>query len=515
MTAYPFKTKPYRHQVRAIKLAMRQFKAGRGVGFLFEPRTGKTKTTIDTLCVLNMKYGVRKAVVFAPNRVLDTWVEQFHEHAPIMVQTIVWDADARKAPLPTTMGPYAMQVVIVNYEAFATPGKRTRSGNRSRANGRFKHRSLLAKWIGAGPCAGVVDEGHKLKNPSGKASTMIVGMRDYFAYRFLLTGTPVTKAKRAHDIYMQWQWVNPARFEEWGSTVELFKNHTGRWLSSNGFPQWVGPRPQGIEDMRQGIHRDALVVKRDECLDLPARLPDRIIHVPLGPSAKHYDEMAEEMVTELRNGAVAEASIPLVVTLRLLQICSGFVGIQERRHIRGRDRLVSVPHRIGFEKLDALRDILLEEVIERDEKVVIAARFVPDLNAIAALCDELGVSHWSIRGGKGAQFDRRASSAAIAAYRRHDEAGVMIVQPAAASLGIDLSTAAHMVWYSLTPSWVDWTQACDRIALSPRGAQYTYLLADAPADLLAYEALQLDTNMSRHIMTKPDVLLRKGSRSRD
>lgn len=498
-----FKTRPYKHQRAGILKAFDQFRQGLGVAFLMEPRTGKTKTTIDTLAALHKMKGLRKAVIIAPNRVLDVWVDEFHRHSFLNVQTIVWDKDARKRPLPTSVGPYDMQIIIVNFEGFATPGRRTASGRRSRASGRFKHRQLLMKWIAGDDAACVVDEGHKLKSPQGKASTMIVSMRPLFKYRFLLTGTPVTKAKRAHDIYMLWQWVNPSRFKGWGDTVEDFKNHTGRWISDNGYPQWLAARPQGMEDLRDGLHTDGIVVLRSEALDLPARNPDRIVKVKLGPSAKAYREMAEEMVTQLENGAISEASIPLVVTLRLSQITSGFVGIPEKRVVRGQPKLVSVPHRIGFEKLNALEEILKEEVLERDDKVVIAAKFKADLDAIETLCESLGIRVWSVRGG----MTREASTESLRAFRVHDEAGAIVIQPAAAALGIDLSTASHMIWYSLTSAWTDYTQASDRIALSPVATTHTYLLAQGTVDEAVYEALQLDGDVAKYIMTRPNRLL--------
>lgn len=501
---YRWKTRPYRHQIKGVKFAIRQFRRGHGAALLWEPRTGKTKATIDTLCILNKMYGVRKAVVIAPNRVLDIWVEQFHQHSTVSVGITVWDVQGRKLPLLPRVDPYDMKVVVVNYEAFSSPGRRTPSGRRSRTSGRFKHRQALMRWIGADDAVCVVDEGHKIKAPQGKASTMIVSMRELFAYRMLLTGTPITKAKRAHDIYMQWQWVNPTRFEDWGDTVESFKNHTGRWISANGYPQWVGPRNKGMEDLRHGIHMDGMVVRRDECLDLPARTPDRVIRVQLRGSARHYDEMAEQMVTELKSGAIAEASIPLVVTLRLQQITSGFVGIQEKQMVRGRKRLVTVPHPIGYEKLTELEQILTEEVLERDEKVVVAARFVYDLDQIEYLCSRFRVPSWSIRG----KMSREDTTRSIREFREHDDAGVMVIQPAAAGLGIDLSTASHMVWYSLTPSWVDFTQACDRIALSPRATTFTFLLA-GPVDELLYAGLQQDSDVSKAILARPERLLRK------
>jgi SNF2 family DNA or RNA helicase len=500
---YRWKTPPYKHQVLAVKFALAQFRKGLGVALLMEPRTGKTKSTIDTLAILHKTKGLKKAIVIAPNRVLGTWVEEISIHSPLVNQVVVWDKDARKYPLPKDNGMYDMQIIIVNYEAFNRPGRKTPSGRVSKATGRFKHRKLLQQWIGRDAAACVLDEGHKIKSPSGKASRMIVSMRPMFAYRFLLTGTPVTKAKRAHDIYMQWQWVNPERFARWGATVDEFKNHTGRWISTNGFKQWVGAREQGMIGLRKGIHADGLVVARADCFDLPPRQV-RLIDVQLKPTTlRHYKEMAEEFLTRLENGQIAEASIALVVTLRLLQLTSGFIGVEDKIMVRGNPRRIMRPVRVGREKLDKLEELLKEETLEREEKVVIAARFASDLNAIEEMCDDLGIQHWSIRG----KAKREETDQAIRSFRKADGPVAMIVQPQAASLGIDLSTSHHMIWYSITPSWVDWSQCCDRIALSQRSTMFTYLLAKDTVDVLQYQSLQDDTDMSKLILAKPGIIL--------
>lgn len=502
---YKFKTKPYKHQVEGIRFAFRQFGQDLGAAFLFEPRTGKTKTTIDTISALHQKHNVRRVLVVAPNRVLGTWVQEFHTHCPFLVQCIVWDAKGRKQPLPRTVAPYDIQVVIVNFEAFATPGRRLASGRRSRTTGRFATRKKIREWIGNRDAVAVIDEGHKIKSPSGKTALAIVSMRDDFRYRFLLTGTPITKAKRAHDIYMLWQWVNPARFARWGPTAEAFRNHVGVWRSREGYEFWVRARPEGMRKLQAGLHKDGLVVRRDECFDLPDRMPDRIWPVKLTTRTRRaYTDMAETMIAEIKQGLIAEASIPLVVTVRLQQLTSGFVGIRPKG-LDDKDRpLPTEYHRLSTEKLDALRDILVEEYLDRelDEKVVIAAKYNMDLDAIAKMVADLGIPQWSLRGKQ----SRTDTDDAIRAFKRHDDLGVMLIQPDAASLGIDLSTAPHMIWYSLTPSWVNWTQACDRIALSNQSTSFTYLMVPNSVDELLYESLLHDTNVSRTILTHPEKL---------
>src|SRR5687768_13617010 len=143
---YRFKTKPYAHQKEGIKFVFRQWGDGLGAALLFDPRTGKTKTSIDAIGALHQKHGVTRVLVVCPNRVMGTWVQEFHTHSPLHVQCIVWDAKGRRRPLPKTISPYDIQVVIVNFEAFATPGKRLPSGRRSRKTGRFATREKIRQW---------------------------------------------------------------------------------------------------------------------------------------------------------------------------------------------------------------------------------------------------------------------------------------------------------------------------------------------------------------------------------
>lgn len=498
-TTYRFKTRPYAHQ----KAALRQLISnGFGGALLMEPRTGKTKTTIDYMSMLHMKRGVRRFLVVCPTRVMGVWAEEMHNHCPYMAQVIIWDARTRrKMPtLPDTLGPYDMQVVVVNYEAFATPGKKLESGRRSKASGRFKTRKTLLDWasLGGGKrndrnVAMVLDESHKIKSPSGKAAMMIVSMQGFFGWRVILTGTPVTKAKKIADLYMQWKFLNPARLRELGiSTHQEMRDMTGKWIERNGYPQFVGTKRQGLDLVHAAIFKDSYAVKRSECFDLPPR-ENIMEYVKLkGESARVYDQMAEEMVARLENGEITEASIALVLALRLSQITGGTTKTTDGNIVR-----------VGKEKLDALKPHL-EDAIEREEKLVVAARFKADMDAITSMATRLGMKVWQIRGG----VKRAESDEAIREFRQWDDAGIMVVQPQAASLGIDLSTASKMVWYGLIPSYVDYTQCCDRIALSRNSTTFVYLLAAGTVDELLMETLDADHDVAQMIITRPELLLR-------
>lgn len=491
---YRWRTKPYKHQIKAVKRALRLG----SIAFLMEPRTGKTKTTVDWLSILALQRKIDKALIVCPNKVMDVWVEEFAMHSPAIVNVMVWDRRERKdlRQLPQPNGRVDLQVVVVNYEAFAHSGPKLASGRRSKTRGRYKIRQLIRKWAHTGlPAAGVLDEMHKIKSPSGKASNMIVTMQSDFPYRAGLTGTPVTKAKRVHDLWMQWEWINPDRLRAAGiHTASDLKEATGVWTKRNGFEQWLRGKNHGLEAIQELIHRDSFAIKREECFDLPPR-ETRIVKVPLGKSAAIYDRLAEEMVADLMHRQethTVEASIPLVLGLRLAQITSGFTKTDEGRLFR-----------VGTEKLDALRE-LFEDYAEKEEKVVVAARFKPDLNAISRLACSLDLPVFELRGGmKNADTTRN-----IRDFKRLDGCGVFVMQPQAGSLGIDLSTASNMVWYSLTRSWTDFTQSNDRIALSRNSTTFTYLLGEGTVDEEMYLALQQDGDIGKRILDRPERALR-------
>ncbi|UOW93125.1 DNA helicase [Mycobacterium phage NoShow] len=482
---YKFRTRPYAHQKEALRKVI---STGFGGALLMEPRTGKTKVAIDYLSILATAGKIDRAVIVAPARVLDVWIEQFHEHCPVRYNIILWDKDARKYPLPSVSPVYQLSVLLVNYEAFGTPGRKLRSGRRSKTTGRFANRKAIIKWLDGRPAAGVLDESHKIKSPSGRASTMVVSMRPLFDYRLILTGTPVTKAKRTFDLYMQFKFLNPERFADW-PTVDEFKNYFGRWTHRNGFPQFL--RPRNTAELNKLLLEDSFIVKREDCLDLPPKMPDVFRTVQLAERTEDvYRTLAEEMVARLMEEDkehLIEASIPLVLALRLTQVTGGFTKTTEGEVIP-----------LGGEKLAVLEEIF-DEAVENEEKLVVAARFRAELDAIEALAKRKGLPCYSIRGG----LTRQETSDNVRRFRDAEGAALVAMNPQAGGVGIDLSTAAHMVWYSLPTSWVDYTQASDRIALAKTSRTYTYIMAKHTIDEFLYDTLQQDGDVAKAIMKNP------------
>ena len=448
-----------------------------------EPRTGKTKTTVDYLSILHKAGKVDRVVILCPLSVIGVWEDEFAAHSPVDFTVVVWDRDGRKEEsLPTTPG--RLNIVVINYDAFSISDKRSKTG-------RMWLRDTLRAW---GPQAMVLDESHIIKTPSAKKTYAIWSVAWRFGrgrtpkeclvpYRVILTGTPVTKAKRVFDIYSQWKFLNPSRFEDY-STFDEFKNRYGKWTHRNGYPQWLGNR--NVKELRRRIERDAHQVRRRDCFDLPPVTHQRVPVQLSQRNWEHYREMERDMLTKLANGEISTASIKLVQTMRLSQITSGLAMTEE-------DRL----YQIGREKLEALRE-LLEPLHTAEEKVVVAARFKADLQRARKLGREMGFEVYGIYGG----IERKQRDENIRAFRRTGKPAMMVIQPQAASLGIDLSSASTMVWLSLTPSFVNFSQACDRIALADRPTHFYHLLVPGTVDYDLFESLRNDRDVAEVMLER-------------
>lgn len=494
---YRFKRKPYKHQVAALKtLLASEF----GGALLMEPRTGKTKVCVDYAAIRHQQGVVNRVLVVCPISVMSVWEDEIRANCPSRFRITVWDKRGRDYYRLPAYGEAVLDFVLVNYDAFSSPGRRTRRGRRSKVTGRMALRKRLRDWA---PQMMILDESHRIKSWTAKRTSMVRGVawkehqpregewwtEELVPYRVLATGTAVTKAKRVFDLYSQWKFLNPNSLLVKDLTLAQFKQTYGVWANAAGYKRWL--RNINENKLHRLVHEDSFAVARDECFDLPPRM-GQIVHVDLDESAKVYDDMAEHMVAQLRSGELTEASIRLVLNLRLGQITSGITTTIDRKLVR-----------IGHEKLDTLKE-LLSDLFEAEQKVVIGARWKADITAIDELVRALKGRSFLIRGGQ----NKEERDSSWRTFQKVDGPAALTMNPQAGGLGIDLSSAATMIWFSLTNSYVDFTQAEDRIALSRRSTTFMYLLARGTYDEVQLESLKNDGDIAKAVVASPERLLR-------
>ena len=238
-----------------------------------------------------------------------------------------------------------------------------------------------------------------------------------------------------------------------------------------------------LDDFLHRMHSIAFRVTKAECLDLP-EITEEMRTIELEPKAKKiYKELEKQSYTELSGSEVSAVNV-LTKLLRLSQVTGGHLTDDE-----GDTNLVSTA------KLSALADIL-ESALAEDKKLVVMARFVPELNDIQTLLENLGIGYASVRGG----VKDRAEE--IRRFQEDKDCRVFIGQIAAAGLGITLTAASTMVFYSLDYSMSNFEQAKARIhrVSQKHPCHYIYLVAKGTVDTKILRALRHKVDLARTLV---------------
>lgn len=211
---------------------------------------------------------------------------------------------------------------------------------------------------------------------------------------------------------------------------------------------------------------------------------EEVRYVQLEPKAmKIYKELEKESYTELGDSEVSAVNV-LTKLLRLSQVTGGHLTDDE-----GDTNLVST------DKLKALSDIL-DSAIAEEKKLVVMARFVPELNDIQALLEKKGIGYAVVRGGVKNREEE------IRRFQEDADCRVFVGQIAAAGLGITLTAASTMVFYSLDYSMSNFEQAKARIhrVSQKDNCLYIYLVAKGTVDTKVLRALRHKVDLAKSLV---------------
>ncbi len=425
--------------------------------------TGKTITSIAVAGALYLSGRIRRVLIVAPLSIVGVWDEEFEKFADFDYSlTVLSGSGAKKAETLCNLRGASLQVAVVNYESS------------------WRLEKEILAWS---PDLVICDEGHKLKTHNIAASKAMHRIGARAAYRLLLTGTIITN--KAIDVFSQYKFLNPAVF---GQSFYSFRN---RYFDMVGYGNHTPVMKRTMEqDFTRRLHSIAFRATKAECLDLPPTT-DIIRYVELEPAAaKMYRDLVRDSYAELgqsEQGGPVPVTVTNVLTriLRLSQITGGFIGDDEG----------NAPKQISTAKLDALSDII-EEAVNEGKKLVIIARFVPEISAICKLLEKSGVGYSCIKGGV---KDREAQ---VAAFQNDARTQVFVGQIATAGLGITLTAASTMVFYSMDYSMSNFEQARARIHRvgQKENCTYIYLVAKGTVDVKVLKALRGKADLARTLV---------------
>ena len=429
----------------------------RGAALLMEMGTGKSLTAIAITGALSQAGRIRRVLIVAPLSILGVWEEEFQKFAafPYALAVLSGSSDKKLDTLRHMTGT-ALQVVVVNYESA------------------WRLEKALTAWH---PDLIIADEGHKIKTHNIAASKAMHRMGREASYRLLLTGTVITN--KAIDVFSQYKFLNPVIY---GNSFYAFRN---RYFDMVGYGNHTPVLKKSMEgELTEKLHSISYRATKAECLDLP-ETTDVIRQIELEPAAlRIYRGLVKESYAELASGEVTATNI-LTRLLRLSQLTGGFLGNDETAAVE----------QVSAAKLSALEDIL-DGAMAEGKKLVIIARFIPEIKAICKLLEKRGLGYSCITG------EVKNRDEQVARFQNEPEVMAFVGQIATAGLGITLTAASTMVFYSLDYSMSNFEQTKARIHRVGQRmpCTYLYLVARGTVDEKVLAALESKADLARTLV---------------
>ncbi len=428
-----------------------------GAALLMEMGTGKSLTAIAITGALSQAGRIRRVLIVAPLSILGVWEEEFQKFADFpYALAVLSGSSAKKLDTLRHMNGTALQVVVVNYESA------------------WRLEKALTAWH---PDLIIADEGHKIKTHNIAASKAMHRMGAKASYRLLLTGTVITN--KAIDVFSQYKFLNPAIY---GNSFYAFRN---RYFDMVGYGNHTPVLKKSMEgELTEKLHSISYRATKTECLDLP-ETTDVIRQVELEPAAlRIYRGLVKESYAELAGGEVTATNI-LTRLLRLSQLTGGFLGNDETAAVE----------QVSAAKLSALEDIL-DGAMAEGKKLVIIARFIPEIKAICKLLEKRGLGYSCITG------EVKNRDEQVARFQNEPEVMAFVGQIATAGLGITLTAASTMVFYSLDYSMSNFEQTKARIHRVGQRmpCTYLYLVARGTVDEKVLAALESKADLARTLV---------------
>ena len=419
--------------------------------------TGKTITSIGIAGALYLSGNIHRVLVVAPLSILGVWEDEFAKFADFRYTlAVLTGSGTKKADTLRHLTGSPLQVAVVNYESA------------------WRLEKGILAWK---PDLIIADEGHKIKTHNIAASKAMHRIGAQAAYRLLLTGTVITN--KAIDVFSQYKFLNPAIF---GQSFYSWRN---RYFDMRGYGNHTPVLKRSMEqDLMRRLHCIAYRATKAECLDLP-ETTDIVRYVDLEPVAvKLYRDLVKESYAELGQSEVTVTNI-LTRLLRLSQLTGGFLGDDEG----------NAPQRVSTAKMAALEDIV-DEVTQEGKKLVVIARFVPEIRAICQMLEKHGIGYSCIMG------EVKNRDEQVAAFQNAPDTQVFVGQIATAGLGITLTAASTMVFYSEDYSMSNFEQAKARIHRvgQKENCTYLYLVARGTVDEKVLKALRDKADLARTLV---------------
>ena len=467
---YKFKTKPYAHQLKALKMSWDK----KCFAYFMEMGTGKSKVLIDNSAMLYDKGHINGLLIIAPKGVYKNWYDQeIPTHLPdhIYKKVVLWkssDKSEKQKKLLNTLFETGLDlhVLIMNVEALST-----KNGVDFAVRFINSHKTMMA-----------VDESTTIKNPEAKRTKNIVSLGVNAKYKRILTGSPVTKSPL--DLYKQCEFLDPWLLDH--NSYYSFRTRYAIMKTANfgGRSVQIVVGYRNLGELSEKLKPFSERVLKDDCLDLPKKTFMKRV-VQLTPDQnKVYTQMKKEALAIL-NGKMITTANALTQLMRLQQITCG--------HFKADD---GTTQEIKSNRINELIDVLCEI----EGKAVIWAHWQSDVKQITkALVDEFGSDCYVDYYGLTPQDERPKN---IKRFQEDDKCRFFVGTPQTGGYGITLTAASNMVYYSNGYDLEKRQQSEARIDRIGQTKPMTYIdiICEDTVDDRIVKALRKKVNIASQVM---------------
>lgn len=422
-----------------------------------EMGTGKTPQTIRTLAnIARLGDNPFPAIVVAPNNMTLTWKKEIERWWPGVQAAVIKGSVKQRRDI---IADRSNHVLIINFEGVRghtklagygsirlkrcylcdplMPNDRDHQPTRCEVHPKELN-EIQWKTI-------VVDEAHRMKDPSTKQSRAIKALRtDFTENIFGLTGTAI--ADSPEDLWTILNLIDPREFP---SRNEFIERYCLKYEDFWGTLKVLGLNPTTREEFFKIVDPKFRRMPKEAVLPfLPKKTYSRRYVEMSAKQAKAYKQMDDNQIAIIgeHDTAVTVAANPLTELTRLTQFSSAYAEINEEGEVR-----LAKPSN----KLDALKEILDDT---GDEPAVVFAQSRQLIELAAKDLKTAGISFSMIVGGQSPDEREEAKDAFQNGLVR-----VILCTIAAGGIGITLTRSNRCIFLQRSWSMIDNKQAEDRV----------------------------------------------------
>ncbi len=362
-----------------------------------------------------------------------------------------------------------LQWVVTNYDQLAVNLRK-----RTAAVREFRELLDLVKHVPPGFL--ILDESSEVKTHTAQRTAACLLLSAVFPLRMILSGTPLTKSPL--DLWSQFELVEEGclgfntymAFERAYAVRQriLLRNGTqSAWKDVVAFKH--------LDDLEHRVARLSFRALAKDCLDLPPVVVKRLDVELSAAQGRAIRELKSDMMTELDSGQYVDGRNILVRYGKMAEIGGGWVHTLNPDGTKAEGVEPFTPN----PRLDTLVDYLgVEMRADPGRKVVVFCQHTAEVTGVVEALQQWGAVRFD------GTIKEREREANRLQFNTDPECRGFVAQYKCGSLGLNLTAADTLVFYSLTFGYGEFAQAQKRVNRKGQKAavvKEVYLLARVPS----------------------------------